>query len=149
MEAQKFKRSYLLNEVEFWHSVKSVDTPAMSTLIWAWHEKMTSDPPYRLKVGYSFECLSPLLNYNHIYAFSTVFWMSVISFNKWTKPLYIFMDSYSNMIHFPSPFQIHLHYFSKSALFPFLLGCLPNLHSTQRALPSNFIYFTALGLVFV
>ena len=104
---------------------------------------------FHFKIGHSFECLSPLLNYNHIYAFSTVFWMSVISFNKWTKPLYIFMDSYSNMIHFPSPFQIYLHYFSKSALFPFLLGGLPNLHSTQRALPSNFIYFTALGLVFV
>ena len=34
---------------EFLHSVKSADIPAIGTLIWASHEKLTPDPPYCLK----------------------------------------------------------------------------------------------------
>ena len=32
-----------------WHLVKSVETDTWSTSIWAWHEKITRDPPIALE----------------------------------------------------------------------------------------------------
>ena len=46
-----YSSPYFSDVAEFWHFLKSADTPLIRTLIWASHEKLTPDPPIALIRG--------------------------------------------------------------------------------------------------
>ena len=54
MEVRNLKLLYFPDQVKCWHSVKSADIPAIGTLIWASHEKLTPDPPIALTFEFPF-----------------------------------------------------------------------------------------------
>ena len=63
MEAGKFKLQYFSHKARYFHSVKSVETPAIGTFIPTLHTKMTPNPPpISLIIGFGEDVQTPIFD---------------------------------------------------------------------------------------